>query len=81
MPMFIHDDEGFVGTVEGVSSDSLAIRDLNHDRLMHQELWGLKPRNLEQAIGLLTLADVFSSRFISPFGGSSVLALLSCNCW
>ncbi len=55
--MFIHDDQGFVGFVESVDNESVFIRDLNLERLMHQELWGIKPRNLHQAMSFYLLQD------------------------
>ena len=40
--MFVHDDQDFVGMVSGATDTSLTIQDLNKNRLMHQEIWGLK---------------------------------------
>jgi len=76
--MFVHDDDGFVGMVAGSADDSLAIRDLNEDRLMHQELWGLKPRNLEQAMAchMLRSPNIDLSIITGPAGsGKTLLAL------
>lgn len=76
--MFVRDEQGFIGLVESVDNESIFIRDLNEDRLMHQEIWGLKPRNLDQAMGcyLLQSPDIDISILTGPAGsGKTLLAL------
>ena len=76
--MFVHDDEGFVGYIEVVDDDSLYIRDLGGDQLMRQQTWGLKPRNLEQAMAMFLLnnSDIDLTILTGPAGsGKTLLAL------
>lgn len=54
---FIHDEQGFVGWVKAVSETELKILDLHHDALLEQEVWGLTPRDLYQALALHALLD------------------------
>src|SRR6185312_5289750 len=48
--MFIVDDTDFVGYIQHMDSDFIELVDLHRERLMSQRLWGLTPRNLEQAM-------------------------------
>lgn len=54
---FILDQKGFVGRVTEVNSDFVILRDLPHEELLHQSAWGLKPRNIYQAVALHLLLD------------------------
>ena len=75
---FIHDAEGFVGLVREQVGDKLVVQDLNRDLLMHQRVWGLTPRNLEQAMALQLLRDreIDLDILIGPAGsGKTLLAL------
>lgn len=54
---FIIDDQGFVGWVKSVDGKVLRILDLHQEPLMHQEAWGLKPRDIYQALALYALLD------------------------
>ncbi|WP_372760577.1 PIN domain-containing protein, partial [Litorivivens sp.] len=47
---FLLDEHDFVGYVRNVSENRLQVLDLSREQLMHQRLWGLKPRNMEQAM-------------------------------
>lgn len=76
--MFVVDDHGFVGYVRAISEDKIHLADLSHDGLMRQSIWGLQPRNLEQAmaIHLLRQEDIDINVLTGPAGsGKTLLAL------
>ena len=54
---FIIDEQGFVGWVKGVKPDELLILDMHQEPLLHQEAWGLKPRDIYQGLALFALLD------------------------
>lgn len=54
---FIVDEQGFVGWIKGVRADELLILDMHQEPLLHQEAWGLKPRDVYQALALFALLD------------------------
>ncbi|GGJ82652.1 PhoH family protein [Pseudomonas matsuisoli] len=57
MNEFILDEQGFVGWVKGVRKDELILLDLHQEPLLHQEAWGLRPRDIHQALALFALLD------------------------
>ena len=54
---FIIDEQGFVGWIKAVRHDELMILDMHQEPLLHQEAWGLKPRDIHQALALFALLD------------------------
>ncbi|KAF1854258.1 hypothetical protein Lal_00012352 [Lupinus albus] len=54
---FIVDEQGFVGWIKGIKADELLILDLHQEPLLHQEAWGLRPRDIYQALALFALLD------------------------
>jgi PhoH-like ATPase len=54
---FIVDEQGFVGWIKGIKADELLILDLHQEPLLHQEAWGLRPRDVYQALALYALLD------------------------
>ena len=54
---FILDEQGFVGWIKAVKGDELVILDMHQEPLLHQEAWGLKPRDIHQALALFALLD------------------------
>lgn len=54
---FLIDDQGFVGQVMAIEEHRLLLRDLNPEALLNQQAWGLKPRDLYQALALKLLLD------------------------
>ncbi len=53
---FIQDDSGFVGMVRALDDERVELLDLCKEQLMHQRMWGLKPRNLEQAMAFFMIS-------------------------
>ncbi|MFQ6574577.1 PhoH family protein [Pseudomonas sp. UM16] len=54
---FIIDEQGFVGWIKGIKDDELLLLDLHQEPLLHQEAWGLKPRDIHQSLALFALLD------------------------
>ncbi|CRR83059.1 PhoH family protein [Pseudomonas aeruginosa] len=54
---FIVDEQGFVGWIKGIQQDELTILDLHQEPLLHQEAWGLRPRDVYQSLALYALLD------------------------
>ncbi|WP_321350732.1 PhoH family protein [Halopseudomonas oceani] len=54
---FIIDDQGFIGWVKGIDGSNLTIRDLHQEPMLHQECWGLRPRDIFQALAMYALMD------------------------
>ena len=54
---FIVDEAGFVGRVLEVGDAEMLIEDLPRAMLMSQEAWGLRPRDIYQALALYALLD------------------------
>jgi PhoH-like ATPase len=54
---FIVDEQGFVGWVKEVNGNELLILDMHQEQLMHQEAWGLRPRDVYQSLALYALLD------------------------
>lgn len=75
---FIVDNSDFVGMVLAVGDKHIRILDLNRQRLMSQTVWGIKPRNMEQAMSLFLLGhiDIDMTVMTGPAGsGKTLLAL------
>lgn len=54
---FILDEQGFIGKVLSVDNHQISLLDLHREPLLHQEAWGLKPRDIFQALALYALLD------------------------
>lgn len=54
---FIIDEQGFVGWIKGIKDSELLLLDLHQEPLLHQEAWGLKPRDIHQGLALFALLD------------------------
>ena len=54
---FILDEQGFVGWIKGIKSDELLLLDMHQEPMLHQEVWGLRPRDIHQALALFALLD------------------------
>jgi PhoH-like ATPase len=76
--LFIIDDTDFVGLVTQVDEKHIHILDMNRQQLMGQNYWGVKPRNIEQAMSmfLLDYDDADMTVLTGPAGsGKTLLAL------
>ncbi|MBM7421856.1 PhoH family protein [Spongiibacter marinus] len=76
---FIYDDSGFAGLVRAVDDDRVELLDLCPEQLMHQSLWGLTPRNMEQAMAffLIAQADIDMTVLTGPAGSGKTLIALA----
>jgi len=54
---FILDDQGFVGRITEIEEERLVLQDLSQTDLMQQQVWGLSPRDIHQAMALHLLMD------------------------
>lgn len=78
---FVLDQQGFVGKVCELGDDYLVIRDLHQHDLMNEEVWGLIPRDIYQAIALNLLLDpdIHLVNLTGAAGsGKTILALAAC---
>ena len=78
---FVIDQQGFVGKVSDLSEDQIVIRDLHQHDLMNEEVWGLVPRDIYQALALNLLLDpdVHLVNLTGSAGsGKTILALAAC---
>ena len=77
--MFIVDDADFVGYVERLDDEFIEMVDLHVDRLMAQRMWGLTPRNLEQAMAffLVQRPEVDMTVLTGPAGSGKTLIALA----
>lgn len=75
---FFCDASGFVGRVAGITDEHILLKHLDMDRLMQREAWGLKPRDVYQAMALNLLldSDVHLVNLTGSAGsGKTILAL------
>ncbi len=77
--MFVCDDGDFVGLVREVNGSSVHLQQLSRDGLMSQKLWGLEPRNLEQAMAffLVQCEDIDMTVLTGPAGSGKTLIALA----
>ncbi len=76
---FICDDSGFVGYVRAIAGDVIELQDLSRDQLMGQGMWGLHPRNLEQAMAffLISRSHIDMTVLTGPAGSGKTLIALA----
>jgi PhoH-like ATPase len=77
--MFICDDNDFIGVVREINADTVLVQQLCRERLMSQHLWGLTPRNLEQAMSffLVQCDDIDMTVLTGPAGSGKTLIALA----
>lgn len=54
---YLVDEQGFVGRIKSMDKEVVCVRDIPKEQIMQQEAWGLKPRDVFQAIALDLLLD------------------------
>lgn len=54
---FFYDEAGFLGRVVRLTDTHIILRHLDRERMMQRETWGLKPRDIFQAMALDLLLD------------------------
>ena len=54
---FIVDEQGFVARVIEVAEDTITLLHLDANRMLEQKAWGLKPRDIHQAMAMNLLLD------------------------
>lgn len=76
---FIYDDQGFVGMVSKVDDERLELLDLSQQHLMDQTMWGLSPRNMEQAMAFYMISrdDIDMTVLTGPAGSGKTLIALA----
>lgn len=75
---YVLDEQDFVARIEDVTEDSVLLRHIKRESLMHLNAWGLKPRNIFQAMALHALMDpdIHLVNLTGPAGsGKTILAL------
>ncbi|WP_442915623.1 PhoH family protein [Marinobacter sp. C2H3] len=78
---FVIDQLGFVGKVVDLDEQRIVIRDLHQHDLMNEEVWGLVPRDIYQAMALNLLLDpdIHLVNLTGSAGsGKTILALAAC---
>ncbi|MBR9805242.1 PhoH family protein [bacterium] len=77
--LLIFDEAQFAGRVTAVNDDTVELLHLDRESLMHNELWGLRPRNVEQAMAfhLIQQADVDMMVMTGPAGSGKTLIALA----
>jgi PhoH-like ATPase len=76
--MFVRDDGHFCAQILEIDDQSLYLEDLSQAHLLERQVWGLKPRNMEQAMALhlLNSPDIDLTIMTGPAGsGKTLLAL------
>ena len=75
---FVLDEQGFVGRVVEITEQSITLKQMDQQKLLDQEAWGLRPRDIYQsmALHLLMDPDVHLVNLVGSAGsGKTILAL------
>jgi len=77
--MLMFDEQQFAGHIESVNDDSIDVLHLDRDALMSDTLWGLTPRNFEQAMAfhLIQQDDIDMMVMTGPAGSGKTLIALA----
>lgn len=75
---YVLDDQDFLARIEEVTDEHVLIKHIKREAVMNQNAWGLKPRNIYQAMALHALMDpeIHLVNLTGPAGsGKTILAL------
>lgn len=78
--MLLSDDQGFFGLLCEIEDEAFVVEDLSQNHLNQQHIWGIQPRNNEQAMALYLLnhPDIDLTIMTGPAGsGKTLLAIAS----
>ena len=77
--MLLFDEQQFAGYVSGINENTIDLEHLDRDKLMLQNLWGLKPRNFEQAMAfhLIQRNEIDMMVMTGPAGSGKTLIALA----
>ncbi len=77
--MLLHDNQHFCGLVRQHDEQKFLLEHLDREHLMHQDLWGIKPRNFEQAMAFYQIQrdDVDMMVMTGPAGSGKTLIALA----
>ncbi|MCZ4295733.1 PhoH family protein [Vibrio sinaloensis] len=76
----IDEDSDFAGRVEEIDQDTITIKDLSRERMMHRRAWDITPKNIYQGMALDALLDPDIDLVIltgAAGSGKTLLALAS----
>ena len=76
----LDDGDQFAARVKSYDDEHITIRDIGAERLMHQSAWGIKPKNIYQAMALDALLDTSIELVIltGPAGCGKTLLAMAC---
>lgn len=75
---YVLDEQDFLARIEEVNDEHVLLRHIKREAIMNQNAWGLKPRNIYQAMALHALMDpdIHLVNLTGPAGsGKTILAL------
>ncbi|GAA70288.1 PhoH family protein [Pseudoalteromonas sp. BSi20439] len=76
----LDDGDQFAARVKSYDDEHITIRDIGAERLMHQSAWGIRPKNIYQAMALDALLDTSIELVIltGPAGCGKTLLAMAC---
>lgn len=54
---YLYDEKGFVGVIRRITDEQVFVEDISNYKIMNKEAFGIRPRNIHQAIALNMLFD------------------------